>query len=193
MFLRLQWNILCASHHSKRFTCFNSCSHHNSPVNILRSQGTEQLLRHAADERASPALASAPHPKPPTKHTLDDAALDHCSWTFSAYPSLSGMENPQIKPCPLFSDGTWREVGRSVSLDAWYFFFNIINLFRNKSVGKNLFKLRGVGVKFTLAPPRKRKMKVLVTQLCPTLCDPRTVAYQAPLSTGFSRQEYWSG
>ena len=79
MFLRLQWNILCASHHSKRFTCFNSCSHHNSPVNILRSQGTEQLLRHAADERASPALASAPHPKPPTKHTLDDAALDHCS------------------------------------------------------------------------------------------------------------------
>ena len=22
---------------------------------------------------------------------------------------------------------------------------------------------------------------------------PRTVAYQAPLSTGFSRQEYWSG
>ena len=29
---------------------------------------------------------------------------------------------------------------------------------------------------------------------CPTLCDPqRTVAYQAPLSMGFSRQEYWSG
>ena len=31
-----------------------------------------------------------------------------------------------------------------------------------------------------------------VTQLCPTLCDPkgRTVAHQAPLSMGFSRQEY---
>ena len=28
---------------------------------------------------------------------------------------------------------------------------------------------------------------------CLTLCDPRTVAYQAPLSMGFSRQEYWSG
>ena len=27
-------------------------------------------------------------------------------------------------------------------------------------------------------------------QLCVTLC---TVAHQAPLSTGFSRQEYWSG
>ena len=25
------------------------------------------------------------------------------------------------------------------------------------------------------------------------LCDPMSVARQAPLSTGFSRQEYWSG
>ena len=32
-----------------------------------------------------------------------------------------------------------------------------------------------------------------VDQLCPTLCDPWTVAHQAPLSMGFSRQEYWSG
>ena len=32
-----------------------------------------------------------------------------------------------------------------------------------------------------------------VAQSCPTLCDPWTVAYQAPLSVGFSRQEYWSG
>ena len=31
-----------------------------------------------------------------------------------------------------------------------------------------------------------------VAQLCPTLCDPMgTVAHQAPLSMGFSRQEYW--
>ena len=36
-------------------------------------------------------------------------------------------------------------------------------------------------------------MCVLVAQLCPTLCDPRTVAHQAPLSMEFSRQEYWSG
>ena len=28
---------------------------------------------------------------------------------------------------------------------------------------------------------------------CLTLCDPWTVAHQAPLSMGFSRQEYWSG
>ena len=32
-----------------------------------------------------------------------------------------------------------------------------------------------------------------VAQLCPTLSDPWTAAYQAPLSMGFSRQEYWSG
>ena len=30
-------------------------------------------------------------------------------------------------------------------------------------------------------------------QLCPTLCIPMTVAHQAPLSMGFSREEYWSG
>ena len=36
------------------------------------------------------------------------------------------------------------------------------------------------------------KVEVLVTLSCLTLCDPRTVARQAPLSMGFSRQEYWS-
>ena len=31
-------------------------------------------------------------------------------------------------------------------------------------------------------------------QLCPTFCNPLwTVARQAPLSMGFSRQEYWNG
>ena len=33
----------------------------------------------------------------------------------------------------------------------------------------------------------------LVTKLCLTLATPWTVACQASLSTGFSRQEYWSG
>ena len=34
----------------------------------------------------------------------------------------------------------------------------------------------------------------LVAQLCLTLfAVPRTVVHQAPLSLGFSRQEYWSG
>ena len=30
-------------------------------------------------------------------------------------------------------------------------------------------------------------------QSCAALCDPWTVARQAPLSVGFSRKEYWSG
>ena len=40
---------------------------------------------------------------------------------------------------------------------------------------------------------------VFVAQLCLTLCDPMdcsppwTIACQAPLSMGFSKQEYWSG
>ena len=36
-------------------------------------------------------------------------------------------------------------------------------------------------------------MGSLVTKLCLTLVTPRTVALQAPLSMGLSRQEYWSG
>ena len=30
-------------------------------------------------------------------------------------------------------------------------------------------------------------------QLCPAVCDPWTLALQAPLSMGSSRQVYWSG
>ena len=33
----------------------------------------------------------------------------------------------------------------------------------------------------------------LVAKLCPTHVTPWTIACQAPLSMGFSRQEYWSG
>ena len=34
---------------------------------------------------------------------------------------------------------------------------------------------------------------VLITQSCPTLWNPWTVAHQAPLSTGILQVEYWSG
>ena len=33
----------------------------------------------------------------------------------------------------------------------------------------------------------------LVAKSCPNLATPWTSAHQAPLSMGFSRQEYWSG
>ena len=39
----------------------------------------------------------------------------------------------------------------------------------------------------------KVKSESEVAQSCPTLSDPQTAAHQAPLSMGFSRQEYWSG
>ena len=34
---------------------------------------------------------------------------------------------------------------------------------------------------------------IQVAQSCPTLCNPMDLAYQAPPSMEFSRQEYWSG
>ena len=38
----------------------------------------------------------------------------------------------------------------------------------------------------------RKSIDVLLTQLCPTLCDPMDCTLQAPLSMGCSRQEYWS-
>ena len=50
----------------------------------------------------------------------------------------------------------------------------------------------GIGCHFLLQC-MKVKSESEVTQSCPTLVTPWTAAYQAPLSMGFSRQEYWSG
>ena len=41
--------------------------------------------------------------------------------------------------------------------------------------------------------PLKVKMKVKLLSPVPLFVTPGTVAYQAPLSMEFSRQEYWSG
>ena len=43
------------------------------------------------------------------------------------------------------------------------------------------------------SPPACTGCGGLVTKSCPTLATPWTVACQAPLSMGLSRQEYWSG
>ena len=53
-------------------------------------------------------------------------------------------------------------------------------------------KNTGVGCHFLLQC-MKVKSESEVTQSWPTLHDPWTAAHQAPPSTGFSRQEYWSG
>ena len=41
--------------------------------------------------------------------------------------------------------------------------------------------------------PNEVTMCDLVTKKCLTLYDPMTIVHQAPLSMGFSRQEYWNG
>ena len=56
------------------------------------------------------------------------------------------------------------------------------------SPGKNT----GVGCHFLLQS-MKVKSESEVTQSCPTLSGPWTVAYRAPRSMRFPRQEYWSG
>ena len=56
------------------------------------------------------------------------------------------------------------------------------------SPGKNT----GVGCHFLLQC-MKVKSQSEVAQSCLTLCDPLDAAYQASLSMGFPRQEYWSG
>ena len=56
------------------------------------------------------------------------------------------------------------------------------------SPGKNT----GVGCRFLLQCT-KVKSEREAAQSCLTLLDPMTAAHQAPLSMGFSRQEYWSG
>ena len=41
--------------------------------------------------------------------------------------------------------------------------------------------------------PQQDSCSCLVIKPCPTLATPWTVACQAPLSMGLSRQEYWNG
>ena len=52
---------------------------------------------------------------------------------------------------------------------------------------------RNVGVANQCRDDESESVKVLVAKSSPTLVTPWTAARQAPLSMGFSRQEYWSG
>ena len=57
-----------------------------------------------------------------------------------------------------------------------------------------IISLLGLRGEVSCFSPRLLKVKVLVSQLCPTLCDPMDcVARQAPVLMEFSRQEYCSG
>ena len=55
------------------------------------------------------------------------------------------------------------------------------------------YKVQFYYVLFKGFPAGSVVKKSEVAQSCPTLCDPWTVAHQAPPSMGFSRQENWSG
>ena len=48
--------------------------------------------------------------------------------------------------------------------------------------------LEWVAISFSNASMQAKSL-----QSCPTLCDPMDSSPQAPLSTGFARQEYWNG
>ena len=67
-----------------------------------------------------------------------------------------------------------------VILVIYYFLFRFLALLENV----NILSIHTLKVK---------KNESEVAQLCPTLCDPWTVAHQAHPFMGFSRQEYWSG
>ena len=56
-----------------------------------------------------------------------------------------------------------------------------------------LLRRRNIVARASVQIGLPRKYACLVTQLYTTLCDPWTVACQAPLSMRFSGKEYWSG
>ena len=60
-----------------------------------------------------------------------------------------------------------------------------------KIAGRNINNLRYVDDTTLMAEGERKKVKLL--SLVQLFATPWTVAFQAPLSMGFSRQEYWSG
>ena len=53
--------------------------------------------------------------------------------------------------------------------------------------------LEWAAISFSMQESEKSKVKVKSLSRVRLLATPWTAAYQAPLSMGFSRQEYWSG
>ena len=64
---------------------------------------------------------------------------------------------------------------------------------KNGRQGLNSFQLGGTKsyTRRDVAYKSCKVSEVQITQLCPTLANPWTAARQAPVSMGFSRQEYW--
>ena len=73
-------------------------------------------------------------------------------------------------------------------------FFHL-SILQNKDIPihKHFFNFFIIFLFFPLNPLQTNYGGGLVAKSCPTLVTPWTIAHQAPLSMGFSRQEYWSG
>ena len=62
----------------------------------------------------------------------------------------------------------------------------------SKDQGRKLRASRRLRIR-TQAVGKGLPCSCLFGQFCPAVCHPQTITHQAPLSMGFSRQEYWRG
>ena len=72
--------------------------------------------------------------------------------------------------------------------------FSVFCIKKKKNLCCFLFPVPHVGsLKLPLCPDKSKAINGFVVKSCLTLEAPWPVARQAPLSTGFPRQRYWSG
>ena len=130
-----------------------------------------------------------------------------CPWRFSGWntsglplPPPGGLSDPGIETAspvsPALADGffttkpwgspkvIWKPLILTCLLES-HFSVNLAWMYMNFKNLSFLFQIYLLSVYF--------ERVVLVTKSCLTLAIPWTAAHQAPLSVGFSRQEYWSG
>ena len=117
-----------------------------------------------------------------------------------SFPSPSDLPNPRIElRSPALQEDSLTIWATRKAISSVQFSCSVIRLFVTSWTAAllaslsitnswNLFKLMSIEMVY---PESESESEV--AQLCPTLCDPWTVAHQAPPSMGFSRQEYWSG
>ena len=81
--------------------------------------------------------------------------------------------------------------GRKDGQDGQTLYSNVVDRRTGRQTNSRGGWQRGWEPMMTL--PQREKVKVKSLSRVRLFATPWTVAYQAPLSTGFSRQEYWSG
>ena len=83
----------------------------------------------------------------------------------------------------------WENVTKEVQSDSTQIFFSSVAF----STFLPPLPWSLVYLVYCKGPPAPQQHYLAHSKSCPTLCTPWTVAHQAPLSMGFSRQEHWSG